>query len=364
MRTALPIAILVGLLAACAQPIAPPRGGQPASSVLHLVVAVRGAARLSRQGWSADTSIPLSFGAAVRAGDLIRSDVTAQVTVVCANLKIIPVPPGSSGVPCSSGLVTLRYADRTIIAPRGPDVSPEIPQVLSPRGSDLLDPHPLLRWRAVPGVDSYTVSIAGTTWEQEVRGASEVRYPNDAPPLTPGQTYKLIVVAGTHSSEDEGETGLGFRIVPDATAAPIRQTISDIQALSLDADGIDLLLATFYLSSELYAEAIDRLEALVMRSDAPAPWRQLGDLYLQVRLPDRAARCYQTALDHTPEDDLEGQALAHIALGEIAAMTGDDDQARTQLTSALSAFTALNDREGITQAEQALARLKPATPAP
>ena len=252
---------LLLLLAACGgtQPTAAPSAGDVAAgnSQEGIIVTVQGDASIKRAGWQ--NYAPAFFGAPLRKGDLLRLAASARVVVACADLKLSELPAGVSGFPCKTGpgQSALVYAGRLAAPTRGEPGVGEYPVVVSPRKTRLLDPHPALRWTAVPGVTSYRVSLQGVTGARPSTAATETVYPPDAPALKPGTVYRLIVEAGERSSTEEPGAGLGFELLGAGEVEAVRAAEAKIRALGLSEAATRLLTANLYAVHDLYAEAID-----------------------------------------------------------------------------------------------------------
>ena len=114
---------------------------------------VQGDASIKRAGWQ--NYAPAHFSA-LRSGKATccGSRHRPRMVVACADLKLSELPAGVSGFPCKTGpgQSALVYAGRLAAPARGEPGVGEYPVVVSPRKTRLLDPHPALRWTAVPGV--------------------------------------------------------------------------------------------------------------------------------------------------------------------------------------------------------------------
>lgn len=203
---------------------APPRGVateeshavefNAADQGINLLVAVEGEIRLKRRGWSDFYST--GFGVAVRRGDLLRVPANAAATLLCDNLSLWTVPgglapTGLNGCPRPTEPALIRHGVR-IASTRGGD--PDIPYLISPRSTKLLDSTPTLRWHAPPGASSYIVQVHGgtLTWTAENVTETSLVYPGK-PSLEPGVIYQLTVTDDLgRSSQDEGMVGLNFRV--------------------------------------------------------------------------------------------------------------------------------------------------------
>jgi tetratricopeptide (TPR) repeat protein len=312
-----------------------------------MIIALDGQAAVKRNGWREYT--PALFGMLVKAGDLVRVTGSGRVTLACADLQVMTVEGGPNGLPCapSAAPITFAYDQATVNITRGN--TPAL-QVISPRKTHVLDPHPLLRWTAVPGAQSYHVTLQGVDWSVDVGGQTELAYPVDAPPLQAGKTYKLVVTAGSLTSEDEATPGLGFSLLPAAEAEPVRASEKKIAALQLADAPTRLLIANLYAGHGLYAEAIQQMEGLAGGQE-PAVGRMLADLYLQTGLVRLAEQQYLDALALSEQaGDLEGQALAQRALGDIYSQTlSNPDEAAQRWQQSLDLYERLGDVKMVEQ---------------
>jgi hypothetical protein len=322
---------------------------------VHLVVAVQEPVSVKREGWSAYA--PVLFGTSLHYGDLLRLDGSAQTTVVCTDLTLARAASGVGGVPCPVAQPVLVY-DGSLVNPTRSNPSGDFPLVVAPRKTNLLDPRPTLRWTPVAGVTTYTVSVRGpnVTWSTEVNSGTEVVYPDTAPALVRGATYKVTVVAGNRSSDEESLPGLGFTLLKDNEAKPVREAETKIRALGLPDTPTRLLVANLYASKELYTEAIAQLEGLATTSQEAAVPRTLGDLYLTLGLNRLAEERYLQAVDRSERaHDMEGEALAQHALGRIYEALGNPGESAQRLRKALELYQQLGDAKTVKEIEQRLA---------
>ena len=331
--------------------------GQEREDGLHMLAAVQGKVEVKRKGGSG--YVPGTVGMAVRRGDLVRLDGSAQAKVVCADLKQHELPAGRlSGIPCDGARPVLRASDGSLLNPTRAGEADGIPVVVAPRRTKLLDPRPVLRWEPMPGVDAFKVGVRGpeVDWSTDVRGATSAAYPQDAPALKPGATYKVVVVANGRSSEEASEPGLGFTLLGAEEAQAVRGEAERIRSLGLDGNAEKLLIAHLHASHGLDAEAIALLEELAMGSKVPAALRALGDLYGRAGLYHLAEERYLKAAQLSEEaGDREGQALARQALGVLyREALGLEDEAKRAFGAALELFRALGDATAVQQIEEQL----------
>ena len=343
----------VWMLLGCGAPQPTPARPAGGGTESGLIVGVQGDAAVKRAGWR--DYAPALFGAPLRRGDLLRLGSAGSATVACADLKLATVEGGVSGYPCQTAPRTPLVYEGTLLNPtRGDNGSGDTPLVISPRKTKLLNPRPVLRWQPMPGAKSYKLSLRGTNWTAEMSGASELPYPDSAPALQPGVTYRLVVTAGDRSSSEEPGAGLGFSVLGAAEAKAVKEAEAKIRALSLTETATALLIANVYATNGLYAEAVEGLERLPGPQE-PAVLRLLGDLYISTGLNRLAEERYTTALARSEAlSDVEGQAQAHHALGRIYDALGNPAEARRHLSGALALYDRLGDAK---QAAEAKAHL-------
>jgi tetratricopeptide (TPR) repeat protein len=226
----------------------------------------------------------------------------------------------------------------------------------------VLGTHPLIKWTAVDGASGYTVSVRGSgvdwTSGEEVQD-TQLAYPDDAPPLQPGETYKVVVQAGDASSDQEGVPGLGFTVLGADEAQAVRDAEGRIKALRLDPASESLVQAHLYESHKLYSEAEQTLSGVAANVKSPAVSRLLGDLYATTGLNRPAEEQYVRALGLSSEEgDIEGQALAQEKLGRVYSALGNKDQAAASLQQALDVYNRLGDTTMTEQINQELAEVK------
>lgn len=353
MRSAALILLLTFcLLAACA-PAQAPQAASSAGNGAGLVVDVSGDAALKRQGWQ--DYAPIAFGAAVHRGDLIRLAGASRAVVACADLNLAELSGGVKRFPCSAEARTPIVFEGALVSPtRGDQGLADYPLVLAPRKTRLLNDRPLLQWAPVAGATAYTVTIQGASWQTIVSGATELLYPADAPALEPGKSYRLVIEAGGRSSSEETGPDLGFTILPASEAQQIRADESRARGLPLSDAAARLLVANLYAAHQLYSEALQTLGAPAI-PETPALARLEGDLSLSVGLIRSAEAAYLQALEKsTSAGDLEGQALAGRALGQVYRLIGNAEEANLYYQRARSLYDQLGDKQAVVEIDTAL----------
>jgi hypothetical protein len=361
------LTVLAVVLATAACGAAPPAepaataGGDPG---FNLLVVADGEVELQRREWS--DYHRTAFGAVLHRGDMLRPASGANAVVLCDDVNTWIVPPGmpsglSNGCPSPQEPVLVRRESELASTRGGTD--PSIPFIISPRKTELLDDRPLLSWNELTGVSSYLVQVKNTDtgeiiWQTTSAG-HELPYPGQ-PALESGVTYLLIIEAeGGGSSQDEAVPGLGFRVLEETDAQAVRAATEQIEGLSLNGEAKALALAQIYIPHELIAEAIQLLEPLAdAGSQSAAIHRTLGDLYRHTGLSLHAQEEYTRAVELAEADqDVEGEAAAQAALGEVYAALGDADEAVSCLEKAQSGYEALGDTQRASELGERMADL-------
>jgi len=299
---------------------------EDSASGLNLLVVVEGNVQLKRENWK--EYIPVGFGTMLYPTDLLK--VEGSTSVLCADLSVRSLDP-LGNLPCPTDGGWLEYHGFRFDSQQR-SISQEVPYILYPRNTLVLDERPLLQWHDT-GASSYTVLIekdGQVVWSQEGVVSDTLRYPDDAPSLTPGSDYLLVVrdnITGRMSTEDPAK-GLGFQLLDDTNRQAIAQRHTEILGLaSLDVSAKKMALAVYYLGLKvdgirgLWGEAWRLLEDVAKTRDAPAVYLRLGDALAAMKLPNEAEAVYQTALQNAKTmGDKETQAAAYVGLWRI---TGD-----------------------------------------
>src|SRR5262249_11765973 len=188
------VGIFLSVISVATLPFATAQSDRSPTQPANLVVLVQGRAAIKRKNWTGFA--PLTFGANVQTGDLLRLDQTSTAKVVCADLKLHDLGTGTTGMPCTASQEILRRPDGSLLRPtRGAPTEALFPLVLSPRLTKLLSDRPLLKWTEMKNASTYHVMVRGPelVWTANVQDKTEIQYPDRAQKLEPGQNYKLIV---------------------------------------------------------------------------------------------------------------------------------------------------------------------------
>lgn len=332
------------------------------SQTANLVVLIQGHAAIKRKNWTGFA--PLMFGANLQAGDVLRLDESSSAKVLCSDLKLRDLNPGTTGTPCVPSQEILRRPDGSLLRPtRTVPSEDSFPIVLSPRRTKLLSERPLLRWTEVKDASTYHLMVRAPEllWTANVQSKTEIQYPDNAQKLEAGPTYKLIVaVDKERTSEMESGPGLGFSVLPSKERKIVLEEQKQLERLELEEGTTQYLIAHLYASQGLNAEAIERLEAVAKKFRVPATERLLGELYLTVALPRQAETHYLESLELSKkEQDDEGQIQCRLALATIYSRgLGNGHAAGEQLEAAIAIAGKVGDDVTISEARRRLSELK------
>ena len=328
-----------------------------ASYLPSILVEAEGRVELKREQWEDYQQI--GVGTELYPGDLLRVATGVKVRIRCANGIFWRVPADGDVWGVNNGCQPVPSTRSDSIGDPRPGNNRLIPYIISPRNTLLLTNKPTLRWSAVPGVTSYTVSISdqrvgkGTIWKTQVSG-TEVVYPGDTP-LEPEVDYLVIVEADDGSSSKEEELpGLGFKLLDRAQAQNVRDAVEAI-AREFSGEAKAIALASLYRENDLKAEAIETLKALAATgSKTSAIYRILGDLYRQLQLNELAEKRYLKAVELATT--IEGKAQAQVALAQGFAARRNWTEAIRYGEAALDGYERLGDAKQISELKKQLER--------
>jgi hypothetical protein len=306
----------------------------------------------------------------VRKGNLLIREPSARASVRCGDGKEHKLEPGLQPCPCTEPCTPevcgINYAGSRLRPTRGPDTNLGLfPVVISPRKTDLLNPRPTIRWAPIAGTKDgvkYKVTILGenmkVVWTRDVDSKTWLPYPDNEPPLPPGQTYKVVVAAEFHSSDEDRSPDLGFITLTSDQARAVANEETKIKDLGLPGAQTRFLVANLYSARRLYAEAIEQLEDLDKTAKDAAVARTLGDLYGAIGLSREAERNYLEALGLQDAADLEGVGLIQKSLAETYENLGIFDQAIARFEEAIKAYERLHNEAMINALSGEQRRLK------
>jgi hypothetical protein len=359
-------------LGACGQAstVEPAPTSLPASSARarpelpNLLVQAEGKIWLRRAGWS--DFLPVSLGIVIAPGDMLRVAEGSTAAVFCGDESLWEQGPSSlqadgleHGIPCQVGRPPRPWSD--VAALRGEEDN-QVPYVLYPRNTALLNDRPRLQWHPLPGVDTYTLTLIADDGQDRAAvqaSGGGLDWPEDWPPLEPRATYVLVVEGDGKLSDagNQGHAGLGFWLLATGEAQTVQELEARLRALPMAATARDLLVAELYLEHGLYAEAVPLLEGLATDDGPPAAWLALGQVHLELGLALEA----QAALDQAlaiaqATGQQEAEAAAQVGLGLAAQLLDDDAAAENHLQAARERYEQFGDQDGVEQVERLLSQ--------
>jgi hypothetical protein len=283
-----------------------------------------------------------SVGTVLKPGDVLM--LTGDAQVLCSDASVHKIDAGApSPVPCPVGVQTISYNGKEVFGPRGPQGF--VPVVLAPRMTHLLSINPQLRWRGLPGISSYTLTLIGPDgdWSKKVSGETPMKYPADAPPLKAGASYLLTITAEGIPEVDE-TPNLGFSIATDSERQQVALVRGKIAQADLDSSLKPLMDAAVLASYGFHAEAIDELMEQERKSQSALVYRLLANSYYSIALYNEALAAMQKAFalySSGLQVDATGSAWAKLHIGLLYSQIGDSQKAAVDLQDAKSRFTAL-----------------------
>ncbi|OLT62985.1 tetratricopeptide repeat protein [Moorena bouillonii] len=332
------------------------RPGHPIGGGFNLVVALRpqGQVKLKRSTWP--DYQPAFIGVSLAATDQLLLGSNTFAKVLCQNLTEWEPEGGrdyivSEGCAPTSKPKLLKY-DQDKVIERSSN-NPDIPYILRPRDSSVLNQQPLLRWHEVEGASTYQVRVIGpgVEWEQQT-SATEIVYSGNQS-LQPGARYWLIVKTDQGQSyKQEGSSG--FTILDQEKAQEVSAAAEEIKQKQWSKPAEALALAHLYRSYGLNTEAIDLLEtALGDGSESIRIYQLLGDIYQQVGLNRLARERYLQALELAKAaGDLDTQAQVLGGLAVTSGIIGQKDEAIAWLEQGKEVYQTLGDQVRAGQLEQ------------
>jgi hypothetical protein len=361
--------ILSMLLSACGaspQPAAATpaaSGSQRALALPNMIVQAEGEVNLRRPGWA--DFVPAGFGTVVVPGDLIRVASGGSAAVFCGaaaewakGAASLAADGTEHGVPCPSGRPRRPWSD---VAALRAEIGSDLPHIISPRNTALLDSRPPLQWQPLEGASSYTVSLVSDDGQERApvkAQAALLDWPESWAPLQPDATYVLVAAAGDRRSDagPEGNTGLGFWLLPDKDAAAIHEQEKQLRSAGLTDSAATLLVAGLYMQAGLRAEAAQMYAGIAGAQNSPAVQLALGQAYLEMGAAGQARSAFeQGASAAQAAEQSEFEAAALVGIGLAMRLLQDDAGARQALQGASTIYTRIGDRDGAAQVQELLA---------
>lgn len=287
------------------------------------IIQIEGNVQLKR---TSTNTIRPTVGTRLYPGDELIAAKGAQAIVQCNDLstKIVKAGQNQANGGCPNPTEAAQCSPGTYKCPHRGDIAwtEGIPYIISPRRTALLNKQPTLRWNAVPGAKSYTVSVEGdnVNWTKQV-SETQLVYPSEQP-LQPGGRYLLTIVADTGATsvqEPVKPGGLNFSLLDATQSQQIQAQIQQISQQKWTEQAKALALANLYTENGLIADGIAILEKLVNNGTQTAPiYRSLGDLYFKyLLLLPQAATYYSKAVELANPEDIQERTAAQASLQQI-----------------------------------------------
>lgn len=316
----------------------------------YTLIHVRGDVKVQR---GSGPRLPARTGKTLQLNDLLWLGRGAQATVLCPDLSRYNVQTSPEGIRCPKRQMSevIYVHGYPLRRPKADEPSdPQVPIVLSPRKTRLLNRYPVLRWSRVSGTQEYEVVVTGggKKWRQKVGSRLSLIYPQEAPGLVPGTSYAVDVNADGYQPRQPPLPELGFVLLTPQQAEAVRASERRVRALHLSDPLTRFLVAQVYAVNGLYAEAIAQLEgSRDAISQEPNYMNFLGDLYLHIELNPEAEEWFLKALSRSQRlKDVEGQATAFHRLGLLYDAEDKAEQAADCLWKAVALYQQLKDSEG------------------
>lgn len=364
-----------------------------------VITQVRGRVTMTDEDGEASTSHEVRPLQIVRAGALLRLADDAQLGIICASEHwiqltganewqlsaqncqrghLLPVGTYKSAAPTKGRIVEL--AGSLIIAERTRESEIDygnIPVILSPRNTSLLDLQPTITWVEVSGAIEYQLSLSGlSSFDDMVLAAKTVTCAEEsrsAPSrvcstpwptawaLESGQRYFLTVNArtGIASPLRESEAS-ALRTLTNEELEAAQAEVNEIQGLGLDVETQTMSLTNLHAKYGIYAQAIPKYEQVLVSQPTPVGYVTLGDLYRAIDLQRYAFTAYQQALDllEQTEDDLAVRAAVEFGMGQVEYSRSQFALAESHFVTAVKLYTQLGFEEELLAAQEALTEIK------
>ncbi|MDY6936090.1 MAG: hypothetical protein SWY16_00360 [Cyanobacteriota bacterium] len=273
-----------------------------------------------------------------------------------ANCDTLAVPQPE----CEPGIVEC--------TPRGDELlwsQTNIPYIISPHRTRLLDPAPIFRWNAVGENVKYQVSLLENGREiwtsgDEPISATEIQYTQGN--LKVGKNYSLeVYTTDGYSSFETPQlpAEMGVTLLEETEAAAVRQLESQIQTSSIEESAKALAVAQLYLDRMLVAEALFKLESVVDGGmENSAIYRRIGGIYWRyLGIAPDAKNYYDRALDRVEDINLEEKTEILSELGTVEASLGNSSRAIELLTEARTGYMSLGNLDKAEELKVQIERL-------
>ncbi len=251
------------------------------TSGINLIVNFSGDVKVKKDEWSQWQKA--DFGNTLSPNDQLEIGTNSSATIYCSDLSEWTIEqPGTYWLydGCSPGEPTLKLPNSNNDTRRPGGIKEQalqnIPYIISPRNTSILNNQPTIRWNTVPGATQYKVIVED--WEDETSD-TEILYTGE---LEAEFFYFVSVLANSDSSSEE-EAEVGFTVLDEQKEKDILAHIEAVKQQGLTKGAEGLILAHLYRGNDLNAEAIQVLEELVKEgNESISVYQLLGDIYQQV----------------------------------------------------------------------------------
>jgi hypothetical protein len=266
-----------------------------------------------------------TFGQPLEAGDEIRTGKEAGADILFENGNYISVganssmtvrgpksggaepakPMGDNGFEMAQNFLKLKSAEGTssISGLRSAGVDDEALQPVSPLKTRVLDDRPTFVWKTGNPAEELQLTVyseGAVHWKRNVKGVTELTYPEDAPALAAGPSYawKLESTDPLRYPPLSSQAAF-FEIIPDDERSDLQSTLKRIeQDGSLAPASRHVMRASVFFSRGLLANAVAETEEAVELAPAdPSLKSILARLYSQVGRTAEAAVLYDQILE-------------------------------------------------------------------
>jgi hypothetical protein len=284
-------------------------------------------------------------------GDLLRLVGDAKAVIMCADFATIwsPTSGGPIGATQDCPLVqnTPLIRDGQRASGSRSDTELHLPYIIVPRNTVISDPHPMLRWNALPGAQQYSVQVVDIRrpsrpiWGPVTVGEPKMRYPEHAPALQPEIKYIMQVTTDGDAYPPTDE--VWFRLASAKKRGEIARRRDGLRRQIPHESAQQLALAVYYLHQELRSEALAFLDTLVRESTSAPVHLLRAHILLEAQLIQAASQQYVEAQRlAVQQHDQESQADALVGL---ARTTHDRVLTGQHYLAAIELYQRLGDRE-------------------
>jgi tetratricopeptide (TPR) repeat protein len=356
----------------------------PHEELVHIVVSIEGNAFIQRINWSASVTEPLALGAFVTTTDEIIPQGAAKVAILCANFVIDTIVEDARPPACvqerNDGDVFHIFG---INSTRGRGVTDNVPYLIVPRASPIMNTRPAFLWAVIDGASSYEISLLRASaagmfdeaWTQPYLAVEgRMDYPSAESDLQPGD-YQVNIspidaMGNPISIPGDADAGNVFTVVDISLATTLNRGVAAINAAEFPSfTSLEMpvyVTAIYMLHNDFRADALEGLNnALGINpqnltnlttssalSQSPAPFMRLGEIYVSIGLSKEAIQAYENALLRAI--DTHNRLFEAQAREALAELNTDLNIKWCQQDAASKLYTEIDERDAALQLQQLL----------